>query len=113
MKITIMGIPYRVRFCKTERDVDVEGKCNLSGQVSFTQRMISLHYGKEISKEELVDTLLHEIIHIIFHHLFRNDERFGDLCQHDAFVEPFATILSDTLTRNNLVSWKIPAKNKK
>ena len=109
MKLNIMGLPYKVRWCREERDVDTEGKLNLSGQVSFTKNIISIHYGPDVSKEEMIDTFIHEIIHVIHFHLFRNHEPIADLCQMDAYVEPFVTTLLDTLNRNDLVKWKIPA----
>lgn len=104
-KIVIMGIPYTLRKCKGHESVDTTGASNnLSGQVNFETRTISLHVGKEEQQEDIQDTLLHEIVHAVIYHLFRRRDDC-EILFDDSIIEPFTTALLDTLIRNKICTF--------
>ena len=78
----------------------------LQGQVNFIERTISIYVGEGASKEDIEDTTLHEIIHVICYHLFRNRPDCKVLLD-DSIIEPFTTVLRDTLVRNKLAKLEI------
>lgn len=78
-KITILGIPFRVRYYKNAIHVDGDKKDEYLGSVAYEESLIRIFDGGR-SKELIWKTIWHEILHAIFNEtkLFKyvkNEER--------------------------------------
>ncbi len=105
-RLNVMGTTYKVRKCKTEADVDIYKRNSLAGQTDYPSRTISVHWDTN-NKEDIEDTVLHELVHTVIYHLFRTDEELIQLAHSERFVDPFVSSLRDTLLRNKLVKFEI------
>jgi hypothetical protein len=78
--IDILGFPYKVIWCKTAQEVDVEGRRLLDGSVDQWSNTIRIH-DNERPAEEKFQTLWHEVIHALIKmfHLEDLDEKTIDL----------------------------------
>lgn len=97
-KINILGTIYKIKYFSKPSDVDHNGRNACFGQVDFWTRTIRL-YDKQ-TKEELFQTLMHEVIHAITYHLHIDDITKSP--REETIVDLLATGLKDVFTRNAL-----------
>lgn len=90
-KINVMGSIYKIRYCKDRKSVKEQQV--LLGYVDNEAQIISV--ALDVSPEEVLDTLLHEMAHVIFTTLKI------DVTERD--VSLLAMAWSDTLVRNKLI----------
>lgn len=103
-KIEIFGIPYTVVLLEHASSVHTEGKQALWGQIDYWKREIRI-FSKGRSKEDLIETMFHEIFHSIITHLHLKGEIKDDEDEtNEALVETIALSFFDILKRNNLLS---------
>src|SRR3972149_4241215 len=95
-KINILGIEYGVTYCETMKEVDVDGKDALLGQIEYWTRKIRL-YEKDRTPEDIMITLLHEIFHAIDYDL-KLDLFIGK--KGEATIDRLIVPFTDTLVRN-------------
>lgn len=97
-KINILGKTYKIIYCKTPGEIDLNKKDNSQGLINFWEKTIRIY--NDPNQNDLLDTLLHEILHGIIEEL--NLTKFADDKAHDQ-LEALSTVLADTLVRNNII----------
>lgn len=112
--VTIAGIPFRLKFCSTWKDVGHDGMAEtLHGEISYLDH--SIHVRSDASRELQVHTLLHEIIHgVIEGYKVREllDEENGGHYEHA--VDQLATGLAEALKSMGIDLTKVlPAEKRK
>lgn len=95
-KINILGIEYPITYVDKPSEVDIHHRKSLWGQIDFWTRTIRV-YDKDRSKEDVWETILHEVLHGLDEHLKLN--LFEDDDGHDA-LGVLALALADTFFRN-------------
>ena len=105
--MAICGVRYKVVYLKHQVDVDIGRRRNLWGQIDYWKRRIAVYVGGdqwpvERAAQGILSTLLHETIHGIMEEnkLVKNLINKDD---QEAFVDNMATLIADTLCRNNLI----------
>ena len=61
-KATLNGVVWRVKYVDDMRDVDVDGKDRMFGQICYELNEIRVFRGKR-SKSDIDHTLIHEFLH--------------------------------------------------
>lgn len=94
-KINILGIEYTISYCDNPSEVDIHKRSSYWGQIDYWTRSIRI-YANGRTKEDIFQTILHEVIHGIVEqmHLKDIDEKT---------VDCLATGLADTMIRNGIV----------
>lgn len=92
--LNILGKNYTVVYCDTPSDVDRSRRESLSGQIDYWTRTIRV-FAKDVTEEDVLDTLLHEALHGIATEL-----DMGDLKGDEHVIGLLAMALTDFLTRN-------------
>lgn len=106
--INVGGIVYKVLYVDKASDTDVEGRQAIWGQIDYWTRTIRI-YQKNRAKEDIWQTLLHEILHAISEQFRLNLEDRQISTEEEiqetetSFVDVFSLILFDTLSRNGLL----------
>jgi len=99
-KINILGNTYKIEYMDNPSEVDIFKRDSLWGQIDFWTRTIRV-YKKDRTKEDIFETIIHEVIHGIAESLklksLTKKENHDDLSL-------LAIGLADTLTRNKIVS---------
>jgi len=101
--LNICGIPWTVEIVDDPADVDVYRRVPLWGQCIASRREIRIQGG--MSPEATFTTLLHELIHAV------SDNALGvgdDSREDEQRVTAMASVLADTLIRNNLA--RLPSR---
>ena len=102
--INIMGVTYTIDYVDNYRDVDIEGRrTDLLAQIEHMKRSIRIFSdGKDKDKQEDFPffLLIHELVHGIAScaniECLTNDDS-------EPIIDTLATVLADTLLRNNMV----------
>lgn len=84
--VKICGIPHKIVMCEDSFNMDTH-----FGQIDYAKCQIKLN--KDLPKEAMEETLVHEILHGIFVHLGYNDE-----AQNEQFVQALANAVNQTFT---------------
>lgn len=101
-KINIIGIDYKIEYVDKPSDVDMYKRESLWGQIDYWTRTIRV-YDNGRNKEDLFQTLLHEILHGIQAALSLDIlDVDKDSKKHDE-LDVLALALTDVLMRNNLL----------
>lgn len=101
--INLLGIPYKIILVENASEVDSQGRQILWGQIDFWKREIRiLNRGR--SKEDMFETLFHEILHGIISELHLKGEIGSDSKENEAIVAVISQTFFDTLNRNNLLN---------
>jgi len=95
--LNICGIPYKIRYCKHEADVDTERDKPFLGYINYKAQTISV-YDNECNIEFIWNTLLHEVLHGIAEAV--HAKAFGG---NEEELDAVARGLTDFLFRNNLL----------
>lgn len=100
-KLTILGVDYKVIYCKKTEDIDSRG--DAWGKINCWDHTIKIYNPQDDSLQSVWRTIFHEILHGII----------GEYCiteilklpedDHERVVECLAAGLFDTLTRNKLI----------
>lgn len=106
-KLNIMGKNYKVEYVDKMTDVDVDKRKAIWGQVDYWSRTIRIWKGDkkwQRQKNDLWETIIHEIIHAIL----EDNKVLKDLIKlndthKEKFVDNLAVLITDTLLRNNLI----------
>jgi hypothetical protein len=102
-KIDIFGIPYKVIYTKTRLEADADKRQQLDGQIDYINYTIRI-YDAGQSKEDVFNTLIHEIIHGVLWHYGISE--FFDESRNELITNLTASGICDTLIRNKLISLK-------
>lgn len=84
--VTICGIPHKIVMCEDSFNVDTH-----FGQINYAKCEIKLN--KDLPRETMEETLVHEILHGIFIHL-----GFNDVAQDEQFVQALSNAINQTFT---------------
>lgn len=92
--VKICGIPHKVIYCEDSFNMDTH-----FGQINYGKCVIKLN--KDLPKEAMEETLVHEILHGIFVHLGYNNE-----AQNEQFVQALSNAINQifALRKNEEVS---------
>jgi hypothetical protein len=105
-KINILGTDYKINYFNNPASVDKDLKTILWGQIDYWKREIRI-YDNERSIVDIMKVLIHEVLHCINDELhlkaFDEGKDSGDRSEIevDNELDIFATVLVDTLIRNN------------
>ena len=94
--VNILGCNYSIEYVDNPSNVDIYKRESLWGQIDFWTRTIRI-YDKDLSVEDVWQTLLHEIIHGICEQLHLR--KFKDKDNHDD-LDLLALALMDVFFRN-------------
>ena len=94
--VNILGCNYSIEYVDNPSNVDIYKRQSLWGQIDFWTRTIRI-YDKDLSVEDVWQTLLHEIIHGICEQLHLR--KFKDKDNHDD-LDLLVLALMDVFFRN-------------
>jgi len=103
--LNICGIPYKIRYCQHESDVDSERDKPFLGYINYKTQTINV-YDKNCNIEFIWNTIMHEVLHGIAESVCA--KAFND---NEAELEPIARGLTDFLFRNDLIKLENREKN--
>ena len=96
-KVNILGVEYKITYVDKPSDVDIYKQKSLWGQIDYWTRSIRIYDDGSRPKEDIWETIFHEVIHGIDENLhlklFDGDEG------HDK-MDVLALALTDVLFRN-------------
>lgn len=95
-KVNILGIEYSIEYVDKPSEVDIYKRESLWGQIDYWTRTIRV-YEKDRAKEDIWETIIHEVLHAIDKHLKLG--LFEDENAHDS-LGVLALALADTFFRN-------------
>lgn len=98
-EINILGRKYKIEYVDKPSDVDIYKRESLWGQIDYWTRTIRI-YANDRTKEDIFETLIHEILHGIETDL--KLKCFKESKGHDE-LDILAVALSDTLARNGII----------
>lgn len=96
-EINILGKVYKITYVDKTSDVDIGGKRSLTGQIDPWTRTIRI-LQKDQTKEDIWETLLHEILHGIADTL-----KLTPLSEDEETINLLSIALADTLARNGFL----------
>ena len=103
-KISVMGVSYDIEYVSEMLDADIDRRRELLGQIDYNTRTIRL-YSKNEKKPNGDGYTFHLLIHEMIHAIALNagfNFLMGD--EGEPIVDLFATVLADTLVRNDMVT---------
>lgn len=95
-KVNILGIEYSIEYVDKPSEVDIYKRVSLWGQIDAWTRTIRI-YDKDRAREDVWETIVHEVLHAIDNHLHL--KLFDDEDGHDS-LGVLALALMDTFFRN-------------
>lgn len=106
-QIVIGGVTYNVEYMPHRDEIDDGGNdCALWGQVSHYKHYIRVWVGHGDETQEpieIFDTLLHELLHVAFSQNPAMRRLLVDGDAEETLITCLGRVLSDTLTRNEIV----------
>ena len=102
--LNIMGVPFKIIYCKNAIDVDPAKDIELLGNSSIKKQEIRIFEGN--SPEFMWQTIIHEVLHMIGDMTkmnILNTTTSSAWEQNHKDLECLANILSDFLIRNELI----------
>lgn len=93
-KINILSTIYDIIICEGE-DSYLELK-ELDGEIDFVKKTIHL-------KKDLTENMYKVLIHELIHGIIMENMLFEESISEEVFCQQMASILGDTLIRNNMV----------
>ena len=105
--LNICGIPYKIRYCQHQSDVDPDKRISILGCHDPLTRTISI-YDKDLPIEAVWQEIFHEVLHGISFSVsldILNTEKTSTITdeQKHAQLDSLASALTDFLFRNNLI----------
>ena len=95
--VNILGIEYKITYVDKPSEVDIYKRKSLWGQIDYWTRTIRIYQDGERPKEDIWETILHEILHGIDESLhmglFQGDDG-------EDKIDILALALTDVLFRN-------------
>ena len=95
-KVNILGVEYQIIYVDNPAEVDRNKRKSLWGQVDYWERKIRV-YDNGRPKEDVFQTLLHEILHAIDEALHLDIDESDNGHNH---IDLIALALTDVLFRN-------------
>lgn len=103
--INVLGKNYKITYVDKPSDVDIFKRNSLWGQIDPWTRTIRLYKGNEFSKDEVFQSLIHEIIHAIVSELYIHPLINDDKTHKEEPIDLLALAFADILKRNKLVEF--------
>lgn len=97
-EINILGVVYQVEYVDKPSEVDVFKRESLWGQIDYWTRTIRV-YKNDRPREDLWQTVLHEVIHGIAEALHLSSLDATDQTKHE-HLDMLALALTDVMFRN-------------
>lgn len=95
-EVNVLGIKYSIEYVDKPSEVDMYKRKSLWGQIDFWTRTIRV-YEKDRAKEDIWETIIHEVLHAVDEHL---KLKLFDDDDHDS-LGILALALTDIFFRND------------
>ena len=101
-KVNILGVEYTITYVDNPSDVDIFKRESYWGQIDYWTRTIRVYDNGTRPKEDVFQTILHEVLHGIGESLKMNINK----SENHEELDILALALTDVLVRNDWIILK-------